>query len=288
MQITTAVVPAAGFGTRLRPLTGGALPKEMLPVGRRLALEHIVDELRAAGMTRIVFVLSPVKEALIRRHFGEAGEGGVSFGYALQPEMRGLGEAVLRAREFVEADAPFVVALGDAVFEEPETGGLTRRLVEAVTGENAALGLVVQRVPREQIGRYGVVTPAHALPDPNTESAPFVIRDIVEKPAPGDAPSDFAAAARYVVPWAVFAALNETPPGKNGEIQLTDALRTLLQAGQDGIAVPLQAGETRHDLGALDSYFKAFAAFALRDPEVGEDLRAWLRTHLSSEREPVT
>src|SRR5262249_36871224 len=84
---TTAIVPAAGFGPRLRPLTD-AIPKEMLPVGRRLALEHIVDELRAAGMTTVVFVLSPAKEAFIKKHFGE-GADGVAFRYAIQPEMRG-------------------------------------------------------------------------------------------------------------------------------------------------------------------------------------------------------
>lgn len=274
---TVAVIPAAGFGTRLRPLTN-AIPKEMLPVGRRLALEHIVDELRAAGITRIVFVLSPTKEAFIRRHFGEEGEG-ISFSYALQPEMRGLGDAILCAEAEVTAagSGPFVVALGDAVFEEPQSGGITSRLVASFDATQAAVGLVVQRVPRDRISRYGVVTPAG---EPRGDYLP--ISGIVEKPAPEDAPSDFAAAARYVVRAPkVFEILRATPPGKGGEIHLTDALQALLRDGAVGVAVPLRLGEARHDLGGLDSYFKAFAAFALADPELGDGLRSYLRQRLA-------
>ncbi len=278
------VVPAAGLGTRLRPLTAGVLPKEMLPVGRKLALERIVDELRAAGAFRIVFVLSPAKEALIRQHFGNE-NGNVSFVYVLQPEMRGLGDAVLRAAGAVENAARFVVALGDAVFEEPETGGLTRRLLDATTRADAAVGLAVQRVPPERISRYGVVKPAaNAI-----FTAPFAITDIVEKPAPADAPSEFAAAARYVLSPDVFGHLERTPPGKNNEVQLTDVLRALLTVeGKTGIATPLAPGEVRHDLGGLDSYFRAFAAFALADPDHGTALADWLaaRRSLASTEHP--
>lgn len=266
------VIPAAGLGTRLRPLTSGALPKEMLPVGRKLALERIVDELRAAGAFRIVFVLSPAKEDLIRRHFGDGDEAArITFAYVLQPEMRGLGDAVLRARGAVGDVPRFVVALGDAVFEEPETGGLTRRLLDA--SDRAAIGLAVQRVPAALLSRYGVVKLADEKPDGDS----FRITDIVEKPAPADAPSDFAAAARYVLSPGVFAQLERTPPGKNGEVQLTDALRALLAERKTGVAVPLASGETRHDLGGLDSYFRAFAAFALADPDYGAGFADWLR-----------
>jgi UTP--glucose-1-phosphate uridylyltransferase len=274
---TTAIVPAAGFGTRLRPLTD-AIPKEMLPVGRRLALEHIVDELKAAGITTVVFVLSPAKEAFIQKHFGEEADG-MTFRYAIQPEMRGLGEAVLRAEPFVEGgNRPFIVALGDAVFDEPMRGGLTRRLAEAAAASDAAVGLVVQRVPRERISRYGVVTPADAAAL-REEDAPvsFAISDIVEKPAPEEAPSEFAAVARS----GIFATLRETPPGKGGEIQLTDALRIQLREGRPGVAAPLQPGEVRHDIGSFDSYFRAFAAFALADPEQGEAFRAFLREQIN-------
>lgn len=280
---TVAVIPAAGFGTRLRPLTN-TLPKEMLPVGRNLALEQIVAEMQAAGITKIVFVLSPVKEPLIRGRFGETdSDTGLTFAYVLQPEMRGLGDAVLQAESEVPRDRPFVVALGDAVFEEPQIGGLTRRLAASAAAADAAVGLTVQRVPRERISKYGVVKPASAPGAPgNVGSADsFRVTDIVEKPAPEDAPSDYAATARYVVSPDVFAVLRETKPGKGGEIQFTDAMRSLLAAGRTGVAVPLHADEARHDLGGLESYFKAFAAFALADPDHGASLRAYLEERLA-------
>ncbi len=281
-----AVIPAAGFGTRLRPLTN-TLPKEMLPVGRHLALEQIVAEMQAAGITKIVFVLSPAKESLIRGRFGETdAETGTAFAYVLQKEMRGLGDAILRAEAQVPGDRPFVVALGDAVFEEAVVGGLTRRLVTAAAAADAAVGLTVQQVPPERISKYGIVKPASVPVSVNSDGF-FRITDIVEKPAPGDAPSDYAATARYVVSPDVFAVLRETKPGKGGEIQFTDAMRTLLAAGRTGVAVPLLPDEARHDLGGLDSYFKAFAAFALADPDHGVSLRAYLEDRFSSSKDSL-
>jgi UTP--glucose-1-phosphate uridylyltransferase len=281
---TVAVIPAAGFGTRLRPLTN-TLPKEMLPVGRSLALEQIVAEMQAVGITKVVFVLSPVKEPLIRGRFGDIDpETGMTFAYVLQHEMRGLGDAILQAESEVPGDRPFVVALGDAVFEEPQVGGLTRRLAAAAAETNAAVGLTVQRVPRERISKYGVVKPASGNGSGGTS---FRIIDIVEKPAPEDAPSDYAATARYVVSPDVFAVLRETKPGKGGEIQFTDAMRSLLADGRIGVAVPLQSDESRHDLGGLESYFKAFAAFALADPDHGASLRAYLEERLGSREDPL-
>jgi UTP--glucose-1-phosphate uridylyltransferase len=344
-----AIVPAAGLGTRLRPLTD-LLPKEMLPVGRRFALEHIVTELAAAGIQRIVFVLSPAKEAFVRSRFTSSAD--VEFVFALQPEMRGLGDAILHAQPHVPADAPFVVALGDAVFEEPVPGALTRRVIDASTG--ASVAIAVQRVPAERLSRYGVVkplvapvsppapsganVPTHAawVPDlvaasprsssnqglstlalqdqpsppfpaepekeamagptrssgtlaPAAQAAPpegaggandaFAIDDIVEKPPLGQAPSEWAVAARYVVTPDVFPALRESRPGANGEVNLTDALHVLL-ARSPGFAVPLGSGEVRHDIGGWDSYYRAFLVFALADPEVGAGLRAFLTERL--------
>ncbi|MES2465398.1 MAG: sugar phosphate nucleotidyltransferase, partial [Armatimonadota bacterium] len=243
-----------------------------------MALEQIVTEMQAAGITKIVFILSPVKEPLIRGRFGDFDkEAGTTFAYVLQHEMKGLGDAILQAEGDVPSDRPFVVALGDAVFEEPQIGGLTRRLVTAAAEADAAVGLTVQRVPRERISKYGVVKPASGT---DSSGASFRITDIVEKPAPEDAPSDYAATARYVVSPDVFAVLRETKPGKGGEIQFTDAMRSLLAAGRTGVAVPLQPDEARHDLGGLESYFKAFAAFALADPDYGASLRAYLEERL--------
>jgi UTP--glucose-1-phosphate uridylyltransferase len=259
-----AIVPAAGLGTRLRPLSD-AIPKEMLPVGRALALERIVAELRASGVERIVFVVSPAKEAFLRKHFGE------SFGYALQPEMRGLGDAILQARALASGASRLLVALGDAVFEEPELGGLTRR----VLATDSPISIAVQQVPRERLSKYGVVSP-----EAGTTGSAFTIQDIVEKPAPDEAPSDFAVTARYVLPDTLFETLEKTPPAKNGEVQLTDALRLLLRAGVPGSAVPLLPGETRHDIGGFETYFKAFVTFAINDPEYGAALRTYLKETL--------
>jgi UTP--glucose-1-phosphate uridylyltransferase len=259
-----AIVPAAGLGTRLRPLSD-AIPKEMLPVGRALALERIVAELRAAGAERIVFVVSPQKEAFLKNHFG------ADFGYAVQPEMRGLGEAILRVRGLAQGASRLLIALGDAVFEEPELGGITRRVLAA----DSPLTIAVQRIPRERLSKYGVVSPKSG-----TEGATFVIQDIVEKPAPEDAPSEFAVTARYVLPDTLFETLEKTPPAKNGEIQLTDAIKTLLQTGVPGSAVPLLPGETRHDIGGFETYFKAFVTFAINDPEYGAALRTYLKETL--------
>jgi UTP--glucose-1-phosphate uridylyltransferase len=275
----SAIVPAAGWGTRLRPLTD-AIPKEMLPVGRKLALERIIDELQAAGMTRVVFVLSPAKEPLIRKYFGDGREG-IAFAYALQHEMRGLGDAVLTAQPFLDADEPFVIALGDAVFEEATPGAILGRMADAFAAErDAALAVVVQKLPRERLSRYGVVRP-----ETTANGAAFRISDVVEKPAPEDAPSDYAVAARFVARPEIFDTLRQTPPAKNGEVQLTDALRVPLAAGQSGVAIPLIVGEARHDIGALDSYFKAFAAFALADTEMGTGLRSYLEQRLATEKD---
>jgi UTP--glucose-1-phosphate uridylyltransferase len=260
-----AIVPAAGLGTRLRPLSD-AIPKEMLPVGRALALERIVAELHAAGIERIVFVVSPQKEGFIRNHFGPR------FGYVLQPEMRGLGEAILRARPHTEGASRLLVALGDAVFEEPVLGGLTRRVLAA----DSPLAIAVQQLPRERLAKYGVVAPTSE----ETSTGSFRIKDIVEKPAPQDAPSDFAVTARYALPDTLFETLEKTSPAKSGELQLTDALQTLLRAGVPGSAVPLLPGETRHDIGGFETYFKAFVTFAMNDPDHGAALRTYLKETL--------
>jgi UTP--glucose-1-phosphate uridylyltransferase len=262
----TAVVPAAGLGTRLRPLSD-AIPKEMLPVGRQPVLEHIVLELEAAGIRHIVVILSPAKEERIRSYFGKQ-RGAIEFTYIVQPQMLGLGDAVLRAEGIVRE--AFVIALGDAVFEETAPGGVTRRLIDAFIETGSGVGLAVQRVAPENISRYGVVRPSA----PTVQGAALVpISDIIEKPAIQEAPSDLAAAARYVVTCDVFDALRATPPDARGELQLTHALQRLLRQGHHGVAVPLRSEEKRHDIGAFDSYFRAFLRFALADSEYGNEFR---------------
>jgi UTP--glucose-1-phosphate uridylyltransferase len=266
---TLAVVPAAGLGMRLRPLSS-AIPKEMLPVGGKVALERIVDELILAGVTQAIFVLSAAKEPLIRNYFGtqfSTPAGTITIAYAIQTEMCGLGDAVLCASAYIPTGEPFVVALGDTVFEEPVVGGLLQRVMQSA--QNHTMGVAVQEVAESKISRYGVVAPQE---QETANSTHFAIRTIVEKPEIQDAPSRFAVAARYVVPFAVLQILQTTPPNvQNGEIQFTDALRVLLAHG-NGQAVPLVNGEARHDLGNKESYYKAFLTFCLQDADTKEAL----------------
>lgn len=257
----------------------------MLPLGSRLTLEILLEELAAAGLEEAVLVVSPAKERLIRGRFG-GGAAGLRVRYALQAEMRGLGDALLKAAPELDPLRPFVVALGDAVFREPVPGGALKRLLDA--SEQAEIALLVQRVPRELLSRYGVVRPIE-----ETRGAPFLIDDIVEKPSPEAAPSDFAAAARYVVPGSLLETLKSTAPGLGGEIQLTDALRARLADEERGVAVPLCAGEMRHDIGSLATYYRAFVSFALAEPEQGPALRHFLEDEmklraLGSEEKPLS
>ena len=263
----TALVPATGWGTRLRPLSD-TLPKEMLPVGRRVVLERILDELSGAGFERTVFVVSPAKEPVLRARFGSQSEG-LKIEYALQPEMRGLGDAVRRAAPNLAGESDFLVALGDAIFVEETPGAILSRLLSA----DSPIAIAVQKVPREWLSRFGVVRPAEGA---GTPDAPFSICGLVEKPDPADAPSEFAVAARYLLPHAVLDALKTVAPGKGGEIQLTDAIAALLDDGAAGVAVPLLPGEVRHDIGNFETYYQAFTAFALADPEHGAALRRFI------------
>ena len=294
---TRAVIPAAGLGTRLRPLSV-AIPKEMLPVGGKVALEWILDELAAAGIQHAVLVLSPAKELLIRGYFGTefvTAYGALTIAYAIQQEMRGLGDAILCASACLPEGEPFVVALGDAVFEEPKVGGLLNRMMQATVRQNATMGVAVQEIPENNLSAlssYGVVCPVknsensenseNGKNSANTEGIfSFPITTIVEKPKPADAPSRFAVAARYVLPFGILQLLHETRPAEhNGEIQLTDALRPLLERG-NGQAVPLQAGEVRHDLGSKESYYKAFLTFCLKDTDTKETLHPFCKRALS-------
>jgi UTP--glucose-1-phosphate uridylyltransferase len=288
---TVAVVPVAGHGTRLRPLSP-FIPKELLPVGGRLALWRIVDELYQAGIRCVIFVVSPEKRAFVEKCFSNSSVAddrlnvgpfsgtllsSIRFEYIVQPTMRGLGDAILCAREAV-GGRPFVVALGDAVYEEPAPGGLTRRLIEAFVTREVDIALAVQPVVREHVSRYGVVQPM--LQDSDEQSGVIAINDIVEKPSPADAPSNLAAAARYVVRPDVFRVLEQTVPDARGEVQFTHALRTILNTGKTGIALPLRQEEIRHDIGSMELYYRAFTIFALNDPELGATYRRFLHQRL--------
>jgi UTP--glucose-1-phosphate uridylyltransferase len=266
-KIRSAVVPAAGLGTRLRPLTK-AIPKEMLPVGRRPVLEHVLLELKTAGIERVALIVSPQKQ-IIRSYFEDGADWGISIDYILQPQMKGLGEAVQRCREWTQ-DEPFLVAFGDCMLRT-DCENPTHRLLAAHQQKAADTTLLVEHVPLEKVSRYGICDPENPIADNPAE--PFRLKGFVEKPSPHLAPSRFALAARIVVGQGIFSALTRTPARQDGELGLAEAVAVWLHEGASVWAVPMHPGESRLDIGGLDTYLAAATVEAMRDTEFGEAVR---------------
>jgi UTP--glucose-1-phosphate uridylyltransferase len=295
MTIDTAVVPVAGLGTRLLPATKSQ-PKEMLPVGRKPVVQYVVEELARVGMRRVLFITGPGK-ASIENHFDLDGEliqvlretgkeellteleferSALQYFYTRQRQTLGLGHAVLCARSFVGRE-PFVVALGDSIIGLHAQSDVVRRMTACFTERRAAAVIAFEDVPREEVRRYGIAKPAD-------EGEIFAIEDLIEKPSVEEAPSTLAIAARYVLAPEIFDALEKTPPGRGGEIQLTDAIRAVIRSGGRAYGVRLDAGERRYDIGNFNAYFRAFVEFALADPRFGAPLRRYLEDLLHVSR----
>jgi UTP--glucose-1-phosphate uridylyltransferase len=275
-SIDRAIIPAAGLGTRLRPLTA-AIPKEMLPLGRKPVLEYVVDELKSAGVKRILFVISPSKE-MIRGYFGDGTAWGLTCDYVIQREMKGLGDAILHGADWIEGQ-PAIVAFGDCVIESSvesrELSGRyrpTRRMMQAHVANGCTATVLTETILRENSRKYGVVAPAEEIGETATES--FPCSDIVEKPTPESAPSTWAVAARWVLEPEIVERLRCARPGADGEVNLTDSVRAAVREGGVLWSVPLLTGERRRDIGAWDTYLSASAEYALNDLEVGERVRA--------------
>jgi len=294
MPIDIAVVPVAGRGTRLLPLTKSQ-PKEMLPVGRKPVVQYVVEELARCGIGRVLFVTGPGKTA-IENHFDidaeliallrETGKEeqlaelafereDVHYLYTRQRRQLGLGHAVLCARPVV-GDSCFVVALGDSIIGLHAQSQIVRVMIERFEATSAAAVIAFEQVPHEDVDQYGVAKPRGRVGEV------FELEDIVEKPEPSEAPSNLAVAARYVFSPVIFDYLEKTPPGKGGEIQLTDAIRALVHDGRKVLGVCLGENEPRFDIGNFESYFRAFVDFALADPTVGRSLEAYLRTRFGT------
>ncbi len=292
-SVRKAVIPAAGMGSRLLPCTKSQ-PKEMLAVGRLPTIQHVLEELVNADVENICIVTGWQKRA-IEDHF-DLSHGGLSLlkgdpkelGVLADPELnrrlfyvrqaaqRGLGDAVLHARHFVGADS-FLVALGDTILYSPDEPHLIRRLVDGHCGAGVFATIAVEPVRQEDVHRYGIIAPAGEL----AADGPSAIVDIVEKPSADTAPSRYAVASRYIFEPIIFDAIDRTPPGKNGEIQLTDAIRMLIHEGHRCQVVPLAPRDKRYDIGNFGSYFRAFIDMALRDPEEGPALAAYLSAALA-------
>jgi UTP--glucose-1-phosphate uridylyltransferase len=289
MDINIAVVPVAGLGTRLLPATKSQ-PKEMLPVGRKPVVQYVVEELTRMQMKRVLFITGPGKTS-IENHFDlneeliqELRESGkedlldeldyerapLQYFYTRQRELLGLGHAIQCAEPFVGSQ-PFVVALGDSIIGMHAKSDIVRRMTGCFVENKAAAVIAFERVPLEEVHRYGVAKP-------KMEADVFEIADLIEKPARAEAPSNLAIAARYVFAPEIFEAIRRTPPGRGGEIQITDAIRLMVQEGRKVYGVCLKPEERRYDIGNFQAYFRAFVEFALEDEKQG----AALRKHLES------
>lgn len=288
MRVRKAVLPVAGLGTRFLPATK-AMPKEMITVVDKPLIQYAVEECIASGIENVIFVTGRRKNAIedhfdshpeLERFLEDRGKphqaemvreisGGLKFSYTRQSEALGLGHAVLTARELV-GDEPFAVLLGDVIMDGPPA---TRQLIDVYEALGAA-AISVEEVPRHKLHFYGVID---AQPAKKTRWGERLLRvkDLVEKPKPEEAPSNLGVTGRYVLPAKIFEYLEQTKPGAGGEIQLTDGLRML--AGNEGLYAQIYEGKT-HDAGDKLGFLKATVDIALRNPQFGDDFRAYLRS----------
>jgi UTP--glucose-1-phosphate uridylyltransferase len=288
-----AVVPVAGLGTRLLPTTKSQ-PKEMLPVGRKPIVQYIVEELIRVGIDQILFITGPGKTS-IENHFDvnkdlvealrEAGKEELlaelefdrfqaQYFYTRQRQLLGLGHAVSCARSFVGSQS-FVIALGDSIIGLNAQSDIVQRMQQCFTKNDCEAVIAFEEVPESDVHLYGIAKP-------KTDDEFFELLDVVEKPSKEEAPSNLAIAARYIFTPKIFEALDRTKPGKGGEIQLTDAVRLLIEQGDRVYGVRLRENERRYDIGNFEAYFRAFVEFALADEKHGESLREYLLAMLKN------
>jgi len=293
-KIQKAVIPAAGLGTRFLPATK-ATPKEMLPVVDKPAIQYVVEEAAAAGLSDVLMITGRNKRAL-EDHFdrnyelesaltrkGDAARlvrvqessDLATMHYVRQGDPRGLGHAVLCAEPHV-GDEPFAVLLGDDLIDPRDP--LLTRMTEIREREGGSVVALMEVAP-EQSHLYGC-----AAVEPTSDGDVVRVTGLVEKPEPGDAPSNLAVIGRYVLDPAVFDVLRETEPGRGGEIQLTDALQQL--AADEKLGGPVHGvvfRGRRYDTGDRGDYLRAIVRLACEREDLGPDFRAWLRDYVASE-----
>ena len=247
----TAIIPAAGLGTRFLPLTR-AVPKEMLPIGSKPALQVIIDEALESGCDEVLVIISHAKE-LVRKYFSEDPQYASHIRWVYQEEQHGLGHAVLQcASEIKQSNnqtikqSPVLILLGDAVI----SGCSAAKEMVALSKANGGASVIgCEHVSPEKVSRYGIL---------KAEGGRIV--DLVEKPSAAEAPSDLAIAGRYLLDARIFDFLRTQTPGKGGEIQLTDAIRRMVK--EDGVTLlPYAYPGERHDIGNPQGYFETLCAF---------------------------
>ena len=289
MKVRKAVIPAAGLGTRMLPATK-TVPKEMLPLVDKPALQYIIEEAAAAGIEDILVVTNRAKSAMddyfdyypeLETRLLQAGKDRelhevrraadlANIFYVRQKETKGLGHAIWRAKHFV-GDEPFAVLLGDDIMRG-RTPVIGQLIAAAEKYDASAVG--VQRVATEVISKYSSVKVSPL------EERVFSVSDMNEKPKPQEMFSNYAILGRYVLKPEIFDILEHQAPGYGGEIQLTDAMRTLSQSGKM-VAVDFEG--RRYDTGNLRGFLEATVDFALAHPDTGD----WLRTFLKAKAETL-
>lgn len=289
-KVRKAVIPAAGMGTRFLPATK-ALPKEMLPIVDTPSIQYIVEEAVKSGIESILIITSGTKNAIesyfdynyeLEHRLLEAGKtekaklvhdiGDLAdIFYVRQKDPKGLGHAILCAKDFV-GDEPFAILLGDdlVVPDNDKEGPAIDALIKAYyqTGESV---VGVKKVPHQDLSKYASVNPVHPIKDGDTL---FALSDMIEKPKPEEAFTDYAILGRYVATPDLFDILAKTKPGRNNEIQLTDAFKA--QIHTTGVYAQVFPG-TRYDIGDKFGYVKATLDFALKRNDLGPEVLDYIR-----------
>ena len=287
-KIRKAVIPAAGFGTRFLPETK-AMPKEMLPIVDKPTIQYIVEEIKASGIEQILIISGHAKRAIedhfdsspeLEQHLYESGKmdllkevrqvASVKIHYTRQQYMRGLGDAILCAKEFMDGE-PFGVILGDDVVYNGSGEPALKQLISQYDKTGGTI-IGCQLVRPEQVSSYGII---NGTPTENPDL--LKVKNMIEKPSIEEAPSRFAALGRYVITPEVFKILEQTKPGKGGEIQLTDALRVM---AKNGNVYAYNFKGKRYDTGNKLGYLKATVEFALRRDDIGPEFRQYLKALL--------
>ncbi len=283
-MIKKAVIPAAGYGTRFLPATKSS-PKEMIPIIDTPVIQYVVEEAVASGITDILMIIGKGKRA-IEEHFDrsplleetlakknniemlekiKAISDMANIHFVWQKEMNGLGDAILHAKYHV-GNEPFVILLGDTLVRS-EGGPVTKQLIDVYEQTKGSV-VALEEVKPELVSRYGVVDG-----EPISENV-VKARNWIEKPSVEEAPSNLAVASRYLFTPEIFDYLETTQPGKNNEIQLTDAMREMVKAHP---MYGLKFNGKRYDIGDKLGFLKTNLEFGLNDPEIGESLKLWLK-----------
>ena len=294
-MIRKAVIPAAGYGTRFLPLTK-AQPKEMLPIVDTPTIQLVVEEVVESGITDILLVIGKSKRA-IEEHFDrnfeleqELNDKGkdelleqikhvstmADIHFVWQKELNGLGDAVSYARSHV-GNEPFVLLLGDTILESSSGKPVTRQLMEVAEKHQGSV-VALEEVPNDKVNRYGI------LDGTRMDDGVYSVNDFVEKPEPGEAPSNLAFAGRYVFMPDIFDFLVQTGRGKNNEIQLTDAMRLMVRS-RPMFGAKIEG--RRHDIGNKLDFIKTNIHYALKHPDMKDQLAEYLDELVKNAFEPL-